>query len=249
MIAFLSTRNTNGEFPSPTTVITRVPQWLMRIFCSLLCVSLTSLCYSDDGWTSLFDGKTTAGWVQMNGTVTYAVEDGAIIGTSLKGKSPMSFLCTEKQYTDFELEFDVNVFDRALNSGVQIRSLPKVSKKEGVKYGPIAGPQVEISAGKKPGRTRSGFIYGQGWKGWLTAKEDLINHNLYKFGEWNHFRVVAKGDNVITFINGTQVTDTTIPAERQKTHSKGHIGLQVHGVKNALSPYRVAWKNIRIKEF
>lgn len=48
--------------------------------------------------------------------------------------------------------------------------------------------------------------------------------------------------------NGIQVTDTTIPAERHKTHSKGHIGLQVHGVKDARSPYKVAGKNIRIKE-
>jgi hypothetical protein len=185
----------------------------------------------------------------MNGTVSYAVEEGAIVGTSLTGKSPMSFLCTEKQYADFELEFDVNVFDRALNSGVQIRSLPKETTRTDVKYGPIAGPQVEISAGKKPGKTKSGFIYGQGWKGWLTAEEDLINHDLYEFGEWNHFRVIAKGDKVTTFLNGTLVTQTTIAAHRHKTHSKGHIGLQVHGVKDALSPYRVAWKNIRIREF
>lgn len=220
---------------------------LVKTLGALLCVSFSS--YGDDGWVSLFDGKTTAGWVQMNGTVSYVVEDGAIVGTSLKGKSPMSFLCTEKRYTDFELEFDVKLFDRELNSGVQIRSLPKETTRTDVKYGPIAGPQVEISAGKKPGPTRSGFIYGQGWKGWLTTKDDLVNHDLYQFGEWNHFRVIAKGDQVTTFLNGTRVAETTIPAERHMTHSKGYIGLQVHGVRDASRPYKVAWKKIRIREF
>src|SRR5205807_1394652 len=43
-----------------------------------------------------------------------------ITGATAKG-SPNSFLCTEKEYGDFVLEFDV-MTDPALNSGVQIRS-------------------------------------------------------------------------------------------------------------------------------
>ena len=73
-------------------------------------------------WRPLFDGKTLAGWTQRNGTATYRVEDGAIVGTTKDG-SPNSFLCTDRDYSDFELRFEVKVNDR-LNSGVQIRSRP-----------------------------------------------------------------------------------------------------------------------------
>ena len=57
-------------------------------------------------WVKLFDGKTLDGWVQKNGTATYRVEDGTITGETAEG-SPNSFLCTKRDYSDFELEFDV----------------------------------------------------------------------------------------------------------------------------------------------
>ena len=105
---------------------------------------------ADDGWASLFDGKSLAGWVQKNGTATYRVEGGAIVGKTVDG-SPNSFLCTEKEYGDFELEFEVKV-DPRLNSGVQIRSQTKDTP-----TGRVNGPQVEIegSGAKAPRRATS----------------------------------------------------------------------------------------------
>ncbi|MCE9554095.1 MAG: DUF1080 domain-containing protein, partial [Planctomycetes bacterium] len=82
-----------------------------------------------DGWVSLFNGKDLSGWKQLNGTATYKAEDGAIVGTTTKG-SPNSFLCSDKDYGDFELQFDVKV-DRQLNSGVQIRSESKPDYQNG----------------------------------------------------------------------------------------------------------------------
>jgi hypothetical protein len=199
-----------------------------------------------EDWISLFDGETKAGWVQMNGEVSYVVEEGAIVGTSLVGQSPMSFLCTAAHYGDFELEFDVKLFDAELNSGVQIRSWPKATKPQGAKFGAMAGPQVEISAGKKHG-SRSGYIYGQGWKGWITPDEAIINHDHFQLGEWNHYRVIARGPEIVTFLNEMKITETVVPADRHATHARGRIGLQVHGLKEAPRPFKVAWKNIRIK--
>ena len=77
--------------------------------------------------TRLFNEKNLEGWTQRNGTATYRVEDKAIVGKTSEG-SPNSFLCTEKLYGDFILEFEVKV-DRALNSGVQIRSQSKGTKR------------------------------------------------------------------------------------------------------------------------
>ena len=70
---------------------------------------------------SLSDGKTLSGRRQLKGTATYAVVDGAIVGTTSKG-SPNSFLCSERFFGDFELELEVKLLIHAINSGIQIRS-------------------------------------------------------------------------------------------------------------------------------
>ena len=85
-------------------------------------------------FVSLFDGESLEGWQQKNGAATYRVEDGAIVGRTANG-SPNSFLCTERDYSDFELRFEVKV-DDALNSGCQIRS-----RTRGDLIGRVNGPQ------------------------------------------------------------------------------------------------------------
>jgi opacity protein-like surface antigen len=195
-------------------------------------------------WVNLFDGKTLDGWIQKNGTAKYKVVDGTIHGTTNEG-SPNSFLCSEKEYGNFELEFEVKVHD-SLNSGVQIRSKTKEPLGD-AKYGRVYGPQVEIEAGGDNG-AEAGYVYGEATGlGWLTSKEDLKPHKVMKDGEWNKFRVVAKGATISTWINGKQMEELT-HEEIYKTHPKGFIGLQVHGIRKGSGPYDVAWKNIRIKE-
>jgi hypothetical protein len=192
------------------------------------------------GWVKLFDGKTLSGWVQKNGTATYRVEEGTIVGRTTEG-SPNSFLCTEKEYGDFELEFEVKV-DSRLNSGVQIRSQTKDTP-----TGRVNGPQVEIEAGGQNGG-EAGYVYGEATgHGWLTPKERLKPHKHFKDGQWNHYRVVARGPRIQTWINGEVIEDLT-HAEIYKTHPKGFIGLQVHGIGKGAGPYEVAWRNLRIRE-
>jgi len=188
-------------------------------------------------WVSLFDGKTLTGWTQKNGKATYHVEDGTIVGVTAKG-SPNSFLCTEKEYGDFELTFEVKV-DNRLNSGVQLRSrsLPEY------KNGRVHGPQVEIEAA--PGE--SGHFYSEGTgRGWLSPAEhrnDPEKRNAFKNNQWNHYRVVAKGPRLQSWVNGIPVGDIT----DEKSSQTGFIGLQVHGVGNN-GPFEVAWRNINIRE-
>src|SRR5512133_287391 len=75
---------------------------------------------ADTPFAPFFEGRTLHGLEVCNGFATYTVDNGVIVGTTAKG-SPNSFLCTQKEYGDFVLEFDV-MTDPALNSGVQIRS-------------------------------------------------------------------------------------------------------------------------------
>lgn len=194
-------------------------------------------------WVRLFDGKSLDGWIQKNGTASYKVVDGTIQGTTNEG-SPNSFLCSEKEYGDFELEFEVKVHN-SLNSGVQIRSKTKEPSGD-ARFGRVYGPQVEIEASGAKG-AEAGYIYGEATGlGWLTSKDDLKPHKTMKDGEWNRFRVVAKGATISTWINGKQIEELTHPGI-YKTHPKGFIGLQVHGIRKGTGPYDVAWRNIRIK--
>ncbi|QDU61192.1 hypothetical protein Pan216_20460 [Planctomycetes bacterium Pan216] len=214
---------------------------MMAFVATALCVASV---HAEDDWVEIFDGKTLEGWTQKNGTATYRVEDGTIVGKTNEG-SPNSFLCSNKDYGDFELEFEVKV-DPGLNSGVQIRSKtkPLPEGKEG--YGRVNGPQVEIeSSGNNGGE--AGYIYGEAAGGWMTPQDSLKAHKKFKDNEWNKYRVVAKGPRIQTWINGEQVEDLT-HEKAYGTHPKGFIGLQVHGIKRGTGPYEVSWRNIRVKE-
>ncbi|PQO38408.1 DUF1080 domain-containing protein [Blastopirellula marina] len=204
----------------------------------LLLFGFTAMAQAEEGWIELFNGKDLSGWTQKNGTATYEVKDGTIVGTTKTG-SPNSFLCTDEEYGDFELEFDVKVHDK-LNSGVQIRSQTKGNTNEGR----VNGPQVEIEAGE----AEAGYIYGEATGlGWLTPDKVRIPHKHFKSNEWNHYRVVAKGPRIQTWINGEPIADLT-HEEIYKTYPKGFIGLQVHGIGKNAGPYDVAWKNIKLKK-
>jgi hypothetical protein len=195
-----------------------------------------------EGWVKLFNGKNLNGWTQRNGTATYRIEDGAVVGKTAEG-SPNSFLCTDKLYGDFELTFEVKVDDQ-LNSGVQIRSRDTGAQKGGADR--VNGPQVEIESSGEKG-AEAGYVYGEACGGWMTPKDKLKPHKHFKDGEWNKFRIVAKGPRIQTWVNGEQVSDL-LDEEKFKSHPKGFIGLQVHGIGKKKGPFEVSWRNLKIRE-
>ena len=198
---------------------------------------------AQEPWIELFNGDNLDGWTERNKSGSFRVEDGVIVGTAVEGLGT-TFLCTDARYADFELEFETKV-DAGLNSGVQIRSRNREPRGKQT-VGPVEGPQVEIAC-KNPERgSFSGNIFGQGWGAWLTPKDGRRNHRLMT-ADWNHFRVLANGDQVTTWVNGEEVITTTIPADRHATHPSGFIGLQLHGIKEGTGPYEAAWRNLRIR--
>jgi PhoPQ-activated pathogenicity-related protein len=209
-------------------------------------------------WTDLFDGKTLNGWkMAEHGKADYSVKDGTILGKTVEG-SPNSFLMSEQEFGDFELEFEVKV-DNDLNSGVQIRSRGKTESDvaaEGATTGTkptgeaglgrFHGPQVEIA--RSPGY--AGYIYGEATPyGWLSEepKDGQHEHEFFKNEDWNKYRIVAKGNRIQTWINDHPVADLSHDGIF-KSHPRGHIGLQVHGIESGTGPFEVQWRNIRIRE-
>ncbi len=204
----------------------------------------------EEGMAALFDGETLNGFEVKNGTATYEVVDGAIVGTTAEG-SPNTFLCTARSYGDFILEFEVFV-DPRLNSGVQIRSHEYqedttvltagnrglVERKH--KAGRVYGYQVEIS-NEETGT--SGGIYDEARRGWLAnIRSDPAARRAFKDNQWNKYRVEAVGDSIKTFVNGVPCADLV-----DSMDLSGFIGLQVHSYKGE-QPAQVRWRNLWIKD-
>ena len=189
---------------------------------------------AQEGWQPLFNGKNLDGWQQLNGKAKYEVKNNMIVGTTKFGE-PNSFLCTNAEYDNFILEFEIWV-DTRLNSGVQFRSLSK----EDYQNGRVHGYQVEVDPSD---RAFTGGIYDEGRRAWMYP----ISLNpkakyAFKNGQWNKIRVEAIGTQINTWVNDIQaarlVDDLT---------AKGFIGLQVHSVgSKELEGMQVKWRNMRI---
>ena len=213
---------------------------LLLIVVGLLFLSVISCNTVDkqknDGWEKLFNGENLNGWKQLNGTAEYVVEDGAIVGIT-KSKSPNSFLCTEKMYGDFILEFEV-LADTAVNSGVQFRS----NSFKDHNNGRVHGYQFEIESTH---RAFSGGIYDEAREGWLYPLSlNEKGRKAFQIGKWNSCRIEAVGNTIRTWINGIQCANLV----DDKT-ALGFIGLQVHDIGDNASNEgkKIKWKNIRIK--
>ena len=206
-----------------------------------------------DEWISLFDGKTLKGWSVHSGFAKYHVEDGAIVGTAILD-SPNTFLCTDREFGDFILEFEVKV-DPRLNSGVQFRSLiagqdtvltlerdgKKVEQK--LPADRVYGYQAEIA---NEASADSGNVYDEARRGRFL--DDFSKRpeakTAFKDNQWNRYLIVCKGTSIRTWINGVPCADFS-----DAMTARGIIGLQVHGVpKKDFQSFQVRWRNLRLME-
>lgn len=211
-----------------------------------------------DGFVSLFNGKNFDGWKQQGGVARYSVKDGVIVGESVTG-TPNSFMCTQRLYRNFVLEYEYKC-DNRLNSGVQIRSnaypidsfeLLANGKERKIPKGRVHGYQVEIDP-NKPERMWSGGIYDEARRGWLFPGQrggdakafSEAGKKAFKKDSWNAVRVECNGPRIRTWLNGVPRADFTDELTR-----KGFIALQVHGIGNNKSAEgsTVMWRNLQIK--
>jgi hypothetical protein len=206
------------------------------IACSALLVAGGAGAAGPSAGTPLFDGKTLNGWKTLGGGADYRVIDGAIVGSSRPGV-PNSFLVTEKTFGDFILEFDVRQDVGPTNSGVQFRSLSTPE----FENGRVHGYQADIDPSE---RQWSGGIYEEAQRGWFyTGDMNPPAKPLYKFGEWNHYRIEAIGSRLRVWINGGPVADVIDSAS-----PSGFIGLQVHSIDRPEDAGRTTtWKNLAIQ--
>ncbi len=222
------------------------PRFLIVLLAGSLATAFASRSARAEEWKNLFDGKTLDGWVQRGGEAKYAVEDGAIVGTTVP-KTPNSFLCTEKDYGDFILELEFKV-DPQMNSGIQIRSHEfqegdpqPIGLGKDIPVGRVHGYQVEIDPSDRAWTTG---IYDEGRRGWINdLRGNAAARYAFKQNEWNHVRVQAIGDTIKTWLNGVPAANLVDPMTLS-----GFIALQVHGIGNREETMQVRWRNIRIQD-
>lgn len=207
----------------------------MKSFLSLSLTLFLTIPLHAGEWLHLFDGKTLNGFTQRGGVAKYAVEEGAIVGTTVPN-TPNSFLCTNSDYADFILELEFKV-DPRMNSGIQFRSQSKPDYKNGV----VHGYQCEIDPSK---RAWTAGIYDESRRGWLANLEKNEPARIaFKQEVWNRVRIEAVGNHLRTFLNDVPAADLL-----DDMTPKGFIALQVHGIGKKDEEMQVRWRNIRLME-
>jgi hypothetical protein len=177
----------------------------------------------------IFNGKDLTGWQDPVGNKFWRVEDGILVGendAALKG----NYLLTDKPYGDFVIEFDVRwksgPLPRGLDTGLDMRK-PRIQLQLGISGSLLVDMTGSFYTGGKPAYPEAG-----------QAKE--FKKLMKPEGEWNTFRIQAKGDHFTCWINGTQASDYT----DARFPGAAPLGLQIHpGVK-----MKVEYRNIRLAE-
>jgi hypothetical protein len=177
----------------------------------------------------LFDGKTLEGWEGNLGM--FRVQDGAIVGGTLSERIPRNeFLCTRKEYADFELKLKFKLLGQGANAGVQIRSRRIPNHHEMIGY------QADMGDGWW------GALYDESRRRKvLAAPENEAVEKALKRDDWNEYLIRCQGRRIQLWLNGVPTVDYTEPDETLE--QKGLIGLQIHG-----GPPSEAWyKDISLR--
>ena len=180
--------------------------------------------------TSLFDGKTLTGW--EGNAQMFRVVDGAIVGGTLKEKIPHNeFLCTVREYGDFELRAKFKVLGEGVNAGIQFRTKRIPNHHE------VSGYQADL------GGKYWGCLYDESRRKKILAQADLeAVAKVLKPNDWNEYVIRAEGARIQLWINGLPTIDYTETDEG--IERRGIIALQIHG-----GPPSEAWyKDIVIRE-
>lgn len=211
----------------------------------ILLVAMTNLAaQTPPKATSLFDGKTLAGW-EGDTVKTWRVEEGAIAGGSLTESVPRNeFLSTTRSYSNFilRLKFKLVGTEGFINSGVQFRSQrpPATQAPSSTKPVPpheMIGYQADLGAGYW------GSLYDESRRNKVLAQGDAtVVKEVLKPNDWNDYEIRAEGPRIRLFINGRQTVDYTEPDAA--IPQAGLIALQIHGGGKA----KVFFKDITIEE-
>jgi hypothetical protein len=179
------------------------------------------------GFTSLFDGRSLAGWnVQDGPESAFYVNEGAIVAHESAGYP--TWLRSARQYENFDFrgEFFVRGW---MNSGIYLHA-PEHGRNM------WCGMKINIfhQVDEKPAPESMGSIF---------PIVPPLKVNVKNKGEWNTFRIAMDWPRLRVWTNGEPVQDLdveSIPELRHRLRS-GYLGLE------SLS-YPIRFRNLRVRE-
>lgn len=198
------------------------------------------------GWTLLFNGQTTNGWITPSGKPVsegWEIKNGCI--TTVKdGKG--GDIITAGEYSDFDFSADFNI-ESGCNSGIKyFYTKYATGGNLGMEYQII---DDKLGEDIQKENHLCGSFYDV-----LPVNPD--KKKVKATGEWNTIRIVSRGKKVEHWLNGVKIlkykrgdktyTDAVALSKFNKAVpafgmvEKGHILLQEHGGV-------VSFKNIKIK--
>lgn len=211
-------------------------QLAIVLLCTWLTLHHAQGIRGEEELVSLFDGKTLAGWVNVNcAPSTWTVRDGMIYCTG----RPFGELRTTRMYQNFVLELEWRHLQPKGNAGVFVwaDALPAV----GQPFHRAIEVQVEDGL-DGPDFTAHGDIFPI-HGATMKPKNDRGGSRAFPTElrskpspEWNHYRITCNDGAIQLAVNGKVVTSGSECSPR-----KGYICLESEG-----SP--VEFRNFRIKE-
>jgi len=182
----------------------------------------------EEGFTTIFDGKSLDGWKVGGDPDTFKLKNGEVVAN---GKvSHLYYVGDPKPFKNFELRVDVMTEPNS-NGGIYFHT--KYQAKGFPKYGFEAQVNQSHSDWK-----RTGSLYDV-----VNVKETYVKDN-----EWYTETIIVKDKNVKIKINDKTVVDYTEPADQKageqytRKLDEGTFALQGHDPKSF-----VHYKNIRVK--
>ena len=225
---------------------------VLLIVLPLLDTAVLNSASGQDDSVAIFDGKSLEGWEGDH--ELWRVENGVLVGETTTPLEKTTYLIWRQgTVDDFELTLSYRITDG--NSGIQYRSQDLGKFR-------VTGYQADMGAGNNhSGILYDGFLYEQGGRGIVTKRGERISLNdngvkkygspigtgeslqsVIKSGDWNQYRIVARGNHLQHFINGTLMSKTA-DNEGGKQSLTGLLAFQLH----AGQPMKVEFKDIHLK--
>lgn len=177
----------------------------------------------DDGFVSLIpeDGDTLEGWKvdKEKQAGQWVLKDGVIVGDNPDKKG--SILWTEHDFGDYELIVEYRTPSEDYDSGVFLHG---------------SSHQVQIGISRSLKKDLTGALYcPKDGNGSYPQQPDEKIKKAHKLGEWNTLRIVTKGKQITTTLNGVEINNY----EGVKYPATGKIGLQLHANVHQKMAFRV----------
>lgn len=174
---------------------------------------------------SLFDGKSLEGWEcdPPEQSADWKAVDGELLGENPGEQA--SIIWTSRRFRDFEVELEYMTLSDDYDTGLFIRGLTH---------------QVQIGISRSLQKDMTACIYApQDEQGSYPGQTDKVTA-VHRVGEWNHLKVIARGKQIQTFLNGEPMVDYT----GMVLVDEGPLGLQLHGGVHMA----VKFRNIKVRE-